>query len=304
MNFILISDAVRITGLDRQTIRNWMDRGIIPYRKISGTFYVDKDTFEALAEQMRDVDGARKKLDELARQYRDEMDSYRAMREDARMRRNTDRYLSVCINAGVRLRFFDTILNLMNTSGILTGTEKAVLSEVLDGDDFYTVAERHGTSRERIRLIAEKAIRRSAELTAVSERISQTDAYQKRITELEEELAMMKRVAYRQAVNEVDANLSDVEKRLFRMDRGELTSILSKRLYDEEISVRALNVLEYYTDDGIRKPIRTVGDLCRISSQDFLQQRNAGKKTLDELTDFLHAYGLDWNLDIDKIIRL
>ena len=44
----------------------------------------------------------------------------------------------------------------------------------------------------------------------------------------------------------------------------------------------------------VDKPIETVGELARLRKIDLLYIRNFGKKTLNELDDFLSGLGLKW----------
>ena len=44
----------------------------------------------------------------------------------------------------------------------------------------------------------------------------------------------------------------------------------------------------------VDKPIETVGELARLRKIDLLYIRNFGKKTLNELDDFLDSIGLKW----------
>ena len=64
-------------------------------------------------------------------------------------------------------------------------------------------------------------------------------------------------------------------------------AILYKNLYDCDISVRALNCCKAVDID-------TVGDLIELSKYDIMKFRNFGKKSLEELTDFLHYHNLSW----------
>lgn len=295
MNLILISEATGLTGLNRQTIRNWIDKGIIPARKINGTFYVDRDTFESMSGQLTDLDSARKALEEEKARYIRERDEYNQMRETVRDDHNVTRFLSVCVNSGIRTRFFEVILQMLRDNGILKYKETDILTALLNGEAFEYVAERYNVSRERIRQIAEKAVHKCRSLTEDHEDKKKGN---EEIEALRNEMDALRNLVYRQITKRDETGLNEVEKRLLRMDRAELDLLLSRKLENEDVSVRALNILLLYD----RGPIKTIGELCRISPGDFLRQRNAGKKTLGELTEYLKANGLDWGVDIDKII--
>ena len=63
--------------------------------------------------------------------------------------------------------------------------------------------------------------------------------------------------------------------------------ILAKRIEDCNLSVRTTNIC-------MATGIDTLGDLCKLHKTDWLNFRNAGKKSLIELDDLLHDNGLDW----------
>lgn len=62
-------------------------------------------------------------------------------------------------------------------------------------------------------------------------------------------------------------------------------SSLDIKLEDSSLSVRAKNCLKSVD-------IRTIGDLLTWSRTDILKIRNIGKRTFNEIVDFLAAYGL------------
>ena len=304
MKMIVISEAAELTGLNRQTIRNWIDKGIIPYNKINGTFYVDKDTFLALAEPMLEVEKAREHLEAEKAIYERERECYRVMKEDARLEHNTNRYLSICVNSGVRTAFFDVILNMLQACGTLKEADVEVLHSVMYGTTLDDIAKIRNTSRERIRQIAEKAIHKSRELKGLKEKIEQMDRYEAEITTLNSQIDVLKKMVYKQVSNEVSVELNENERRLMAMDRYELDKLFSKRLADCNLSVRTLNVLTSFKSGGMAKPIKTIGDLCKITRLEFLEQRNAGKKSLAELDNLIENYNLAWDIDVEKIVRL
>ena len=61
-----------------------------------------------------------------------------------------------------------------------------------------------------------------------------------------------------------------------------------------DLSNRAKNLLH---DIGVI----TVGDLCSYSRSDISKFHNAGKKTVEELEDFLGIHGLRFGLDVEEI---
>ena len=68
--------------------------------------------------------------------------------------------------------------------------------------------------------------------------------------------------------------------------------VLEMTIEDLELSVRSFNCLK-------RAGISTVEDLTSKSISDMMKVRNLGKKSLDEVTNKLHALGLDFMSDED-----
>lgn len=304
MKFILISDAVKLTGLDRQTIRNWVDKGIIPSQKINGTFYVDEDTFVALSEKMRDVSGTEKKLDAYKAKCIAEMDGFRNEFSNARFEHDVNRYKSICVNYGVRTRFFENMVRLMVLNGDLKVKEAEILIDLLNGVTYEELKEKYHTTRERIRKIGEMAIRKSHDLYNIKHKLESVKRLEGEIATLKNDIEVLKKYMGKQTLAEEEVVLSDDEKRLLRMDRLELNAILSQKITNFDLSVRAMNCLYCYKDNKGFHPIKTLGDLCRITRLDYMAQRNAGRKTADEIEAFLKKNNLNWGIDVDKIIKI
>ena len=70
--------------------------------------------------------------------------------------------------------------------------------------------------------------------------------------------------------------------------------IFDKKLCDCDLCNRTKAILD-------QNNIKTVRTLCWLNKTDVLKFRNAGKKTLNELDDFLEDHGLSFGTDVDKI---
>ena len=69
------------------------------------------------------------------------------------------------------------------------------------------------------------------------------------------------------------------------------TPILDQRMINFELKTHSLSVLH-------QAKVDTVRDLVRLNKIDILKFRNAGKKTLAELDDFICAHNLNWGMDV------
>ena len=70
--------------------------------------------------------------------------------------------------------------------------------------------------------------------------------------------------------------------------------MFDKKIVDLNLCNRTKIILD-------RNEVYTVRDLCQYAKTDILKFRNAGKKTLTELDDFLEEHGLGFSIDVEKI---
>ena len=89
---------------------------------------------------------------------------------------------------------------------------------------------------------------------------------------------------------ELFIDLSETAKNtqvMIEKEENKKERVLEMSIEDLELSVRSFNCLK-------RANISTVEDLANKSEADMMKVRNLGKKSLDEVTNKLHALGLDF----------
>jgi DNA-directed RNA polymerase subunit alpha len=91
---------------------------------------------------------------------------------------------------------------------------------------------------------------------------------------------------------EVDYN-KGVNKASYGEEDSQMRQLLKSRLYDMDLSVRAVNCLK-------SADIETLGELVSRSKSDLLKFRNFGKKSLVELEQLVKEKGLDFGMDISQ----
>ncbi|MFN3306839.1 MAG: DNA-directed RNA polymerase subunit alpha, partial [Candidatus Kapaibacteriota bacterium] len=79
-------------------------------------------------------------------------------------------------------------------------------------------------------------------------------------------------------------------------EHARLRRILSIPIDDLEISVRAYNSLK-------SNNIKTLGDIVSRTEQELLRLKNLGKKSLKELEDIVHQYGLEFGLNVQRYLK-
>jgi DNA-directed RNA polymerase subunit alpha len=72
-----------------------------------------------------------------------------------------------------------------------------------------------------------------------------------------------------------------------------MRALLKTKLYDLDLSVRALNCLK-------AADVETLGQLVSFNKNDLLKFRNFGKKSLTELEDLVHAKNLQFGMNVTK----
>ena len=94
---------------------------------------------------------------------------------------------------------------------------------------------------------------------------------------------------------ELFIDLSEATKNtqvMIEKEENKKEKVLEMSIEDLELSVRSFNCLK-------RAGIATVEDLTNKSETDMMKVRNLGKKSLDEVTNKLHALGLDFAKEED-----
>ena len=92
---------------------------------------------------------------------------------------------------------------------------------------------------------------------------------------------------------ELFIDLSEATKNtqvMIEKEESKKEKVLEMTIEELELSVRSFNCLK-------RAGISTVEDLTNKSEADMMKVRNLGKKSLDEVTNKLHALGLDFRKD-------
>ncbi|MCX7879355.1 MAG: DNA-directed RNA polymerase subunit alpha [Ignavibacteria bacterium] len=79
-------------------------------------------------------------------------------------------------------------------------------------------------------------------------------------------------------------------------ENQKLRKILSTPIEELEISVRAYNCLK-------SNNIKTFGQIVSLTEQELLKLKNFGKKSLKELEEIVHQYGLEFGMNVDKYLR-
>ena len=283
MKLIHITEAAERIGVSRQTLKNWCDNGAIPSHKMGKTedssrsVWVDCDTIDALADTMRDVERARDILKKEVEQYNSKVSLFNEVSDNIRH----DVLLIGKVSSAVRRKeFYLSIPRMLASIGTITEREADIMCQVIDGRELALIAVDYGLTTTRVLQIFLKGCRKAAELKDIK---SQLDELKRLMVEVAELKTVIKNLSKDEHINL--AQIDDSFRNKIR-----------RRLADCDLSNRTLGCL-------VGAGIYTVGDLCKSSKLDLLSIRNFGRKSMAELDDFLEDMGLDFGMDIDRMIQ-
>lgn len=288
------AEAAKRLGVNRQTITNWAEKGIIHLKTINNVQYVSKEEVIQIATFVCDYTYSQKLLQREIDALKQDRKNMRLSRMDAIANR---RYLRLCDKYGITREFYKAIVNMLYEVGDLKEAEANVLLQVLNNRSYKEIAEECGVTRERVRQIAGKAVRKSQEIKNLAEKIEH-------IKQLETDNTSL-RIANKALMEEVETlrELKDVkveEKPTITLPPDPFLDFLSTKVVDiQGLSVRAKNIMFAACD---RNDDATIADVCRFSKTDILKERNCGKKTLQEIVNYLEKHNASLGMNVDEIM--
>lgn len=283
MKLIQVTEAARRLGVNRQTLENWGKDGSLKIRtmgKTGNAHWVDEATIEAMADTADDVAKAQEAIKAMAAELQQRKHE---LKERVRDIRNDIIFVNKAGTYCYAQDFYLSIPDMMHRLGVITARETEIVIRIIQGDDMEEIGNYYGLTRERIRQIFYKALRRSVDMKSILERLPQAE---KDSAELE---------YLRKKSKQDDERIIELEEKLNlppsqRQETAD-RELMMTRLVDCNLSVRALNCLK-------AADIETIGDLVQLKKVTLLQFRNFGKKTLRELDDFLESLHLTWGTKV------
>lgn len=299
---ITITEASNRIGVDRQTLINWGNSGVIKIKKMSqknnASWYVSEECINEIADACFDVVEVKKLLaQELQETKIAEKEANLILKDIRRQIRLTRRFANMVVATDFDVRFIDA----MYTIGKINKREAFVMKHVVRGDDMSSVAEDLLLSRARVSQIFFKGCKKCGNIEDIKDRLDEAEKLKEQNVELLADLKMMEEenqmLRIKLGMKEEEERLkTEEEARNWINENDEMCKLLSRRLIDCELSVRALNCLKEANLD-------TIGDVAKWNKVDFLKLRNFGKKTLIELDDLFEDLGLNFGMDVDAYYR-
>lgn len=283
--YIKASEVAEKFGVTRQTIRNWIDKGMIAAEKIDGCLYCTIKSVEAVEARYKDIVVLEDAVEAYIKKHQKACEEYEASIE--LLRQSSAENTKICLIKPRLTELVRVMFGVVRVSQYGERRGDDMIELLLHGYDVKYIAEKYGISPERVHQIVEKDLR------VLDYEGRQYVKIKEENERLKEELQTLKiNVNSLRSFREPGAESLEYSK----VDVQE--NILTKRLVDCNLSVRVLNCLKSYEEkingEWVYKDIDTIGDLARLQKTDLLKLRNFGKKCLIELDDFLSELGLEW----------
>lgn len=289
------ADVATMFGVTRQTLSNWAQKGILHAKNINNEQYYSEEEVNQLTTFATDYAHSKELLQREIDAMKQDRKNVQLSRMDAIANR---RYLRLCDKYGITREFYKATVNMLYEVGDLRKREADVILMLLNDYSYDEIAEEHCLTRERIRQIAGKAIRKSREIKNLAEKIEhikqlETDNTSLRIANV----ALMQEIQTLRKLKDVKVE----EKQAINFPTDPFLTFLSTKVVDiHGLSVRAKNIMFSACN---RNYDATIADVCRFSKTDIRKVRNCGRKSLQEIVDYLDKHNAFLSMDVDEIMK-
>ena len=295
-------EAARWFGVEEQTISNWIKSGILTGRKIGGLVFVDKETVTCHSDTLQQIKQTEERLQRKLLEAKEREDSLDKRIEDIA---KAETSVPTAMPQWMIKELFRAIIN---TAGydVLTSPEWQVLSDINDGLSISQTCDKNWISRE----VAMKRIRSAFRKIQAMKSFSEVRKECKKLQESNQILENMVDLLNKElkvAREKIEANETQREAReaieqsyqnlppIYQGEDGiaRLSEVLTWKIFDTTLSTRIINAL--------LPEIRTIGDIVIHEKRFFEGYRNLGKKSINDLEEFLELQDLSFGMDIELI---
>ena len=293
-------EAARWFGVDEQTISNWIKSGILTGRKIGGLVFVDKETVTCHSDTLQQLKQTEERLQSKLLEAKEREKSLDKRIEDIA---KAETSVPTAMPQWMVKELFRAIIN---TAGydVLTSPEWQVLSDINDGLSISQTCDKNWISREvamkRIRSAFRKiqAMKSFSEVRKECKKLQESNQILENMVDfLNKELKVARETieSKREAIELSYQNLPPIYQGEDGIAR--LSKVLTQNILDCSLSTRIVNALRCMDE------IRTIGDIVIHEKRFFEGYRNLGKKSINDLEEFLELRDLSFGMDIELISR-
>ena len=277
--FIYTKDVAAMLGIDRRTVMSYVRRGLLNCTEgeVKGrgkAILFSRDEVERLKSSLGDIPDLEEKVRALRKEYDDEA---RAIEKDIDdLQRGARSYKRMFAKKSIFLELCASAIESIGSLGMepFTKREVAILRLLMSGEPIPEVAKRFDLTGERVRQVANRAMRLLVK--RVPDRVAdEMEQMQKKISDLE---------ATVEQLNKDNDKLRTIAKKKGAMDVVDGT-VYSRPIRDLFLCVRADNCLRVMG-------VETIGELCSLKPKELLGWRNFGHQSLLDVTNKLASMGL------------
>ena len=279
-NLVPIMKAAEEFGVNRQTISNWHDTGILQGTIIKGNRFVTRESLDKLKEvypeSAADADRIEAYRTEIL-SLEDKLKKQRkALRTERIYRNYSPRYVRNFVNNAVEL------MKKIDGKEFHDLLDEKFIHCWLFGYDINETCEEHGVSYYTYIASAKRYIRAMRKMVEYGELVE-------RNRNLEEELKETKA-----KLQSLQTDMDEYRERFKNVDEEqslkEQYPILNKPLIELDLTVRTFNILRM-------NGFENLGQVIRYDKFQLMKLHHFGRKSLNEITDFLEQYGLELGTD-------
>lgn len=274
--YITRKEAANIAGVSDQTISNWLSDGLILGNIINRiSIVVNKESLINLLTNGKELSDCYKNIELLSAQK---------LKLESELKHQVDNLEQIkdCFNISKdEFKLIKSILYSIDFNEILNDREIEIKDHIISGKSISEIAEIYFLSKERVRQIFEKSLRRIA--------------FRKKTTEFKSNLELKREIDYLKSTkNYTSYNRQNIISD-FNEEEMKMRNLLLTKIDDLSLSTRAKNVINLDF-----RNIKTLGQLCELTESDIIKNRCCGKKTLNEIKEHVKALGLSLGMNLEK----
>ena len=281
-------EAAELLDCNPQTVKNWVERGIIKGHTVGKFLMIDRDSIEQLFDTVKDVADTEKKLVDRKKELQDELRKVDELLEDIRgaatesQKTYWDKSFRTIIAGAIEL-----------DQHILHDRERKVLMGFVLNQNANELAQDMGLTRERVRQIACKSMYKLVDGFNVDKILEKQKILEQQVAEYNMHLEKLgeKASSYEARQDIVQSYL--LIKR-YERECSPTVTLLNKRVKDLPLSTHTKNVLLAFG-------FKTLEDIVKKDKASLVKGRRFGK-CIEELDSYITKIGLSFGMDVDSII--
>ena len=280
-------EVAALLGVTRQTVSNWIRRGILHLHEVGRFHLLDRASIESMFDSLEELKRSEERIHQLRQEYSSAVSDLESLLSEVR---RSSALFPNDVQVGSELRH----LAVKMVSGLyahyLNETESDILSKLLQGEDLSSLAVRYRHTRDWVLKVARKACLRLLRAKDLDKIIQERNALLSLTERLDE--------VVRRQQERIDAlsHRDELIRRGITQEEIALSRLLLMPLRDAGFSIRTLNCLRFI---GVEK----VADLLQYSYNDLLKLRNFGKTSLREVIGFLEGNGLQPGMETESVLE-